>query len=86
MPVVTLTKITKHAGGAVEFHFGKRSRWFPSIAAATEYLRETFGKDDMEDVAMALALMRQPTLNNVAILEGRSLTVNLNVANWGTLS
>lgn len=85
MPSITLTKITKEAS-RVRFRFGKIEREFPSIQAARDWAQSRFTREDMEAIAIALCLSRQPNLTNVNQLEGRTLTVDLSLANWGTVS
>jgi hypothetical protein len=86
MPQVTLTKIHKDVGGRIRFRFGKREYEFSSIEHAKEWVRSRFNTEDMDAIAIALCLERQPALGNLATLEGRTLTVNLSLANWGTVS
>ncbi len=86
MPSVTLTKIQKDADGKVRIRFGKREYEFANIQAVRDFARGQLDRDTLEAITMALALTRQPTLSNPTALEGRTLTVDFTLANWGTVT
>ncbi len=86
MPSVTLTKIQKDADGKIRIRFGKREYEFANIQAARDFVRSQIDRETLEVIEMALALTRQPTLSNPAALEGRTLTVDFTLANWGTVT
>lgn len=89
MPSTTITQIRKPPSGKIYFRFGKAEREFESIAAAREWARNNLPDDPQEflqSLAICMALQRQPALGNPAALEGRTLTIDLTQANWGTVS
>jgi hypothetical protein len=51
-----------------------------------EYVAQTVGVEQLEAIAMALLIARQPTISNPAAVEGRSINVNLANNTWGTLT
>jgi hypothetical protein len=86
MPQVTLDKINKDASGRVRFLFGKSELEFPTIEAAREWARQQLLKEQLQAIAVALCLTRQPNLHNLNALEGRTVNVDFTLANWGTVS
>lgn len=86
MPSVTLTKIVKEPGGRILLRFGKREYEFSSIEHFRQSVRGMLDREDLEVLAMALILARQPNLGNPAALEGRTITIDFNAASWGTVS
>jgi hypothetical protein len=86
VPSTTIRKIDKAANGSVAFYFGKRGYHFNSIEEWQAALAERFSQEDLEWIAMAIARARQPQLNNIAVLEGRAVTITPGNNNWGTVS
>lgn len=85
MASVTLSKIDK-SGGRVDFQFADGSGLgFKSAADAADYARRYLTGDTLRAIVVALALTRQPTLGNVAALEGKTVTIDFSQANWGTV-
>jgi hypothetical protein len=84
MPSLTNTGIIKEAS-RVLFRFGHQEYEFPSIAAAQDFVRDKLNRDDMVAIYMALCFTRQPALGNPAVLAGKTLTIDLNQINWGTI-
>jgi hypothetical protein len=86
MPSVTLHKIVKEADGRVRLRFGKREREFSDLQAMRDFAEAQLTPEVLEALVVALALKRQPALGNPSAFEGRTLNVDLTLANWGTLS
>jgi hypothetical protein len=86
MPSVTLTRIDKRADGSVYLYFGKDVREYSSVEALRLSARSALGRADLIDLAIALALFRQPALGNPAALEGRTVAVDFSQAAWGAVT
>jgi hypothetical protein len=87
MPSVTLTKISfTNANSPIRIRFGKRDYEFNNLDHMKEYVAQTVGVEQLEAIAMALLIARQPTISNQAAVEGRSINVNLANNTWGTLT
>lgn len=84
MPSATVTKILK-SGNEIRVQFGKRERVYDDIQQMRNFVRDTLDRDTLEAIAMALMLSRQPALGNPSVFEGKSINIDLSVANWGTL-
>lgn len=86
MPSVTVTKIVKEASGRVLVYFGKHCREFTTVEDMRAAVRAALTRADVENLALALMLSRQPSLANPAALEGRTVTVDFSLANFGTVT
>jgi hypothetical protein len=87
MPSVTLTKISfTNANSPIRIRFGKRTYEFTDLDHMKEYVAQTIGVEQLEAIAMALLIARQPNITNPAAVEGRSVNVNLANNTWGTLT
>lgn len=86
MPSITLTKCGKDSDNRVRFQFGKRGYEFHDLAAANAFVKSQLDRDTLDTIMMALVMSRQPTLANPAALNGRTLTVDFSLANWGSVS
>jgi len=86
MPAITVTKIHKDSSGRIRFRFGKSEAEFESIQAARDYVKSALTRETLELLAMAICLNRQPSLGNPPALEGKTVTVDFSLANWGTLA
>jgi hypothetical protein len=82
---VTLNSVQKDASGRVRFRFGDEEVEFQSLAAAADFARDQLTKRDVYAIAVGLVLTRQPALGNPSAFAGKSLTVDLTLANWGTV-
>lgn len=86
MPSVTITSVTKNGDGSVTVVVGKRTRVYGSVAALKAAVRSNLTVDDLIDLALALALFRQPALGNPSAFDGHTVSVDFTAANWGTIS
>jgi hypothetical protein len=82
---VTLTSI-RRAGGKIYVRFGKREYEFNSLTEVRAYVEEKLGRETLECLFLALLVERQPDINNPALVEGRTLTVDMALTNWGRVS
>jgi hypothetical protein len=85
MPSATFTKIVKQDDGSIRFRFGKREYEFASLVAVREFVRRRLDQETIESLALALLVSRQPSLANLAAIEGRTVVVDFSLANWGTI-
>lgn len=88
MPSRTIREIKKAANGRVYIRTmpGKVEREFASVQAMLDWANDKLSVETLDAIIIAMIAERQPNLNNVAALEGKSLNVNLAVNNWGTVS
>lgn len=82
---VTITKVLRQ-NGRVYIRFGKREYEFASQQAVQEFVAQKLNTEVLEALAIAIVVARQPTLANLALVEGKTLTVDPTVNNWGTVS
>lgn len=82
---VTLTQI-RQQNGRIFLRFGKETYEFNSLADIRDYVQSILGKAELHALFMACAIERQAALNNPAQLEGRTLTVDFSLNNWGTVA
>lgn len=88
---VTLNSVQQDASGRVRFRFSMPSgeldeREFASISDASQYARDRLTRNEAIAMGIALVLTRQPTLSNPSAFAGKTMTIDLTLANWGTVA
>ncbi len=82
---VTLTKITKEAGGGrILIRFGKREYEFRNLAHVQDYVQTVLSREVAEAIFLAILIQLQPNITNPSIIEGHSITIDPSLVNWGT--
>ena len=87
MPSITCTKIVKEPGGRVRFRFDNGDEIeFASRQDAIEFVRDRLSRETLQALFVRIVLDRQPLLNNIPAVEGKTLNVDTSANNWGTVT
>lgn len=82
MPSITCTQAQRdNQTGRITLNFGKIGMEFNDIAHAKAFVESMLSRDTMIALFIKIATDRNLTL---AQIEGKTLTINVNLANWGT--
>jgi hypothetical protein len=84
---VTLTKIQfTNANSPIRIRFGKRDYEFNDLAHMKGFVASQLSRETLESLMLAMLIERQPDINNPGQVEGKTMTVDMSVNNWGTIS